>query len=418
MNVPIDVEAVRAKLIELGWTQAELAEEAKLSKRAVEGILSRGTATLESLHRIANALEMDVNDIQRVPSSTPSPPPGEGHEPLGEARLNPPDAAEVFIAYSSRDRDRVIEIANQLERVGVSCWLDREKIPGASNYGPEIVAAIKGCKVLLVCCSDASMRSKNIKQEIQLGWKYDRPYLPLLLEHVSYPEQVEYWLEGWQWVEALDSSVERWLPTLTAALVDAGVESAKAAYGQFGIASTMTPKAQSGLAGLRALAKFTDQIWPIPADKIVRQMTRGRLRGLGAPQEDVQRGHRLGSRVALVIEAETGGHLLLLDEGPEKILYCLCPSRFAPDTTLPIGRSYLPQPGSRYDAFVVSGKPGREHLVAIISKQPLVKGWLPADTRLPAKTLTEADVAQLLQTLQELPVTDWIALSTYFDVIA
>jgi hypothetical protein len=122
--------------------------------------------------------------------------------------------------------------------------------------------------------------------------------------------------------------------------------------------------------------------------------------------------------VALAIELETSGHLLLLDEGPEQILYCLCPSRFAPETTLPIGRSYLPQTGSRYDAFVVSGKPGREDLVAIISEQPLVKDWLPADERLPAKTLSEADVAQLLQTLQQLPATSWIALSTYFDVIA
>ena len=68
--------------------------------------------------------------------------------------------------------------------------------------------------------------------------------------------------------------------------------------------------------------------------------------------------------------------------------------------------------------FVVSGKPGREHLVAIISKQPLVKDWLPVAARLPAKTLTEADVEQLLQTIKELPVTDWIALSTYFDVVA
>ncbi len=380
------------------------------------------------MREFADPMREDIAPIVRVEpgqdgpsassSSAPEPPPGGGLESLGGAPTQPPGVAEVFISYSSRDRDRVIHIANQLERLGVSCWLDREKIAGASNYGPEIVTGIKGCKVLLVCCSDASLRSKNVKQEIQLGWKYDRPYLPLLLENVSYPEQVEYWLEGWQWISASDGSVDHWLPRLIAALVNAGVESAKEAHGQFRIVSTVMPKPQSGLAGLRALARFTDQIWPIPADKVLRQTTRGGFRGLGAPQEDVQHGHRLGSRVALAIELETSGHLLLLDEGPEQILYCLCPSRFAPETTLPIGRSYLPQTGSRYDAFVVSGKPGREDLVAIISEQPLVKDWLPADERLPAKTLSEADVAQLLQTLQQLPATSWIALSTYFDVIA
>ncbi|MGH9843896.1 MAG: hypothetical protein ACREEM_34605 [Blastocatellia bacterium] len=81
---------------------------------------------------------------------------------------------------------------------------------------------------------------------------------------------------------------------------------------------------------------------------------------LGTPQPDVQHGHRLGSRVRLAIEsdrAEHGGHLLLLDEGPEGIIYCLCPSHFAPDTRLQPGCNLLPQRGARYDSFVVTGKP-------------------------------------------------------------
>jgi hypothetical protein len=228
------------------------------------------------MREFADPMREDIAPIVRVEpgqdgpsassSSAPEPPPGGGLESLGGAPTQPPGVGDVFISYSSRDRDRVIHIANQLERLGVSCWLDREKIAGASNYGPEIVTGIKGCKVLLVCCSDASLRSKNVKQEIQLGWKYDRPYLPLLLENVSYPEQVEYWLEGWQWISASDGSVDHWLPRLIASLVNAGVESAKEAHGQFRIVSTVMPKPQSGLAGLRALARFTDQIWPIPAD--------------------------------------------------------------------------------------------------------------------------------------------------------
>lgn len=63
MGVPIAVDGVRAKLIQLGWTQERLAEEARLSKRTVEGILSRGTAAIESLHRIANAMKIDVDRI-------------------------------------------------------------------------------------------------------------------------------------------------------------------------------------------------------------------------------------------------------------------------------------------------------------------------------------------------------------------
>lgn len=38
-----------------------------------------------------------------------------------------------------------------------------------------------------------------------------------------------------------------------------------------------------------------------------------------------------------------------------------------------------PQMGSRYDSFVVTGKPGREHLLAIASEEPLGLEWLPCD---------------------------------------
>ena len=43
------------------------------------------------------------------------------------------------------------------------------------------------------------------------------------------------------------------------------------------------------------------------------------------------------------------------------------------------GRSYLPQMSSRYDAFVVTGQPGCEHLLAIVTDEMLRLDWLPND---------------------------------------
>src|SRR5262249_1147335 len=90
-----------------------------------------------------------------------------------------PSEPEVFISYDSRDRERVVQIARQLKEAGVTVWRDQEQILGGQNYGPRIVQGIKHCKVLLLMCTDAALRSKNVKQEIQLAWHYDRPYLPL-----------------------------------------------------------------------------------------------------------------------------------------------------------------------------------------------------------------------------------------------
>jgi len=127
--------------------------------------------------------------------------------------------AQVFISYASRNQEQVTQPAGSLESAGVSIWRDQDEILGGENYGPRIVHAIKNCKVLLLLCTHASMRSKNVKQEIQLAWHYGRPYLPLLLEPIrNYPEQVQYWLEGWQWIEVLDRPAAQWLPRVLQAL--------------------------------------------------------------------------------------------------------------------------------------------------------------------------------------------------------
>jgi hypothetical protein len=120
----------------------------------------------------------------------------------------------------------------------------------------------------------------------------------------------------------------------------------------------------------------------------------------------------------VAIESDREGHLLLLDEGPEGIIYCLCPSWFAPDTRILPGRNIMPQEKSRYDSFVITGKPGREQLLAIVTDGPLGLDWVPTDTMVPARVLNRADIDTLLTQLHGLEGNQWMALSTYFDVLA
>jgi len=328
--------------------------------------------------------------------------------------------AEVFISYASKNRDQVQEIAQHLESTGVRVWRDQQKILGGGNYGPDIARGIKGSKVLMLMCSNASMRSKNVKQEIQLAWKYDIPYLPLLLEPISFPEQVEYWLEGWQWIEVLGRPHEKWLPHVLRALESFSVDGAATSSegkNTLGKQVFQSTRPKSDLKSLRQLARFTDQIWPLPAESSQRGLTRSILRDLGAPQDHVEHGYRLGSRVCLAIEAEHECHLLLLDEGTSGKIYCLCPSQFAENTCIPKGRNILPQIESRHDSFVVSGNHGREHLLAILTDEPLGLDWMPKDTEIPARVLNQADIDELVDNLNALEGNKWTVLSTYFDVV-
>jgi predicted ATPase len=137
---------------------------------------------------------------------------------------NDPDTSYVFISYASADRERIEPVTAALRAAGVRVWIDRDDIAGGAVYAPRIVDGIEGCTAFLLMCSVASLSSPNVRQEIALAWKYQRPYLPLLLEPTTIPRDVEYWLEGAQWIEVLDHARESWLPRILDAIYKLGME--------------------------------------------------------------------------------------------------------------------------------------------------------------------------------------------------
>jgi predicted ATPase len=124
----------------------------------------------------------------------------------------------LFVSYASADRDRVLPLVASIEDAGIDVWLDRDDIGAGEHYGTAISDGIRGSAALAIMCTATALRSPNVKQEIMLGWKHRRPYLPLLLEPVRIPVELEYWLEGCQWIEVFDYPAPQWLPRITAAV--------------------------------------------------------------------------------------------------------------------------------------------------------------------------------------------------------
>ena len=135
------------------------------------------------------------------------------------------DRPYVFISYASVDRDRVLSLVGALRESGIPAWVDQADITGGVSYGPEITAGIKESRALVLMCSAASLASRNVAQEIQLAWRFDRPILPLLLEPVSFPDNLVYWLEGAQWIETFGDGQSDWLRRLRQALAQRGYPS-------------------------------------------------------------------------------------------------------------------------------------------------------------------------------------------------
>ena len=142
----------------------------------------------------------------------------------------------------------------------------------------------------------------------------------------------------------------------------------------------------------------------------------GRKRDLGELPVTPTYRFRINNRIRLVIRSDRPGHLTLLDEGTSGKIYCLCPSRLAPDTRLYPGLAYLPQIESPRDAFYITGKPGQERLVAIITDEPLGLDWVPSTPESVARTLNLGDIKDLLERLWSLRENSWQVLAIGLEI--
>ena len=320
---------------------------------------------------------------------------------------------DVFVSYAADDSGVVLPIVDRLERDGVAIWVDRRRIAGGMVWAQEIVRAIRQCKVLLLMCSDAALRSRAVAQEIQLAWKYRLAYIPVLLQPTAYTEQLEFFLEGSQWIGAYDLAPADWIPRIVESLGKIGISRSS-------VKSAPPPTLPTpGLEGLRRIAAFTDRIWPLVVDDVDRAdaSVTYLVRDLGQARHRARRDVRLGSRLFWAIDWDQDAHLLLLNEGTEGKTYCLCPSWFCPGSRITPGITLLPPESAHCEPFVVTGQPGREHLLAILTVQPLADDWMPEDPATPARVLSSADILDLNRRIHAMDVGQWTALATFCDVV-
>jgi anti-sigma factor RsiW len=169
------------------------------------------------------------------------------------------------------------------------------------------------------------------------------------------------------------------------------------------------------LDSLQKTARVLSQIWAIPAYSGARDASDLKISPDNL-REDSLTVYHLGDRVRIVINSDREGYLTLLDEGTEGIICSLCPSRYAPDTRIHKGYNLLPQEGSDFKHFIISGKPGQEKLLAIVTNDPLGFDWMPAEPNRRTHILTQEDIDLLKSKLKNLEMDNWSVIYTYFDV--
>ncbi|MEP7234293.1 MAG: TIR domain-containing protein [Ignavibacteriota bacterium] len=106
--------------------------------------------------------------------------------------------SDIFISYSSKDREKAEQLTELLASAGLSVWIDHSGIDAATSWSGEIVDAIEGCKAFVVLLSSNSIESVNVVKEVSLAAEQKKKILPLDLEPVELPRDLKYHLAGIQ----------------------------------------------------------------------------------------------------------------------------------------------------------------------------------------------------------------------------
>jgi hypothetical protein len=122
---------------------------------------------------------------------------------------------EVFISYSSKDKNIANAICNHLENSGVACWIaPRDIVPG-TEWATAIIDGISACKILLLLFTENSDRSPQVLREVERAISKGLIVIPLRLENLMPTKSMEYYLSAVHWLDAFIPPHEKYFDVIT-----------------------------------------------------------------------------------------------------------------------------------------------------------------------------------------------------------
>lgn len=110
----------------------------------------------------------------------------------------------IFVSYSRDDQALVDRLLRRMVNAGYDIWIDREDITAGDQWRRQIVEAIETSSQFVVALSRNSVKSDNVRKELDLAEGVNAKIVPVFLEPVSVPAEMRYQLAGLQQVNLAD----------------------------------------------------------------------------------------------------------------------------------------------------------------------------------------------------------------------
>jgi hypothetical protein len=109
---------------------------------------------------------------------------------------------DVFVSYSSPNREVAEAACAALEGRGMKCWIAPRDVTAGESWSGEIVEAIAQAKLMVLVFSSQANASKHVLREVERAVHHGIPIIPLRIEKVRPTKELEYFLSVKHWLEA------------------------------------------------------------------------------------------------------------------------------------------------------------------------------------------------------------------------
>ena len=180
-----------------GWTaiaDADLSRSYGLEAVDHDGPSNIATSTLE---RTAARLVKDASRKSEIEAFLQGA--GVSEDYLRIFRLSieePPEVYSCFISYSHSDKDFARRLHDQLQARGVRCWLDEHDLKPGDRILDVVNDAIRLHDKILLCCSEASLNSWWVKDEIRKAQERERKEGRLIIIPLNLDGYLFEWEDG------------------------------------------------------------------------------------------------------------------------------------------------------------------------------------------------------------------------------
>lgn len=122
---------------------------------------------------------------------------------------------EVFISYSSVNKQTAQAICHALESNKIKCWIAPRDIKPGDEYADTIEEAITSCKVFLIVFSETSQISRWVRSELNIGFSSNKPIIPFRIDPTDLRGSMRLMLNDKHWLDAYPNPEEKFSELVT-----------------------------------------------------------------------------------------------------------------------------------------------------------------------------------------------------------